>query len=109
MGPCEVPRPKVIFAMVLSGYRLSRFLSTRNLQSREQPAGVVLEDISSIFLGERLDRIDQRLDVVERLSGLRIGCRSRAGILGSEHYVLAARNAQQQLERLARVQARIEV
>ena len=58
---------------------------------------------------KRLDRIDQRLNIVKGLAGFRIGSRSRARILGSEHHVLAARDAQQQLERLARVQASIEV
>ena len=51
----------------------------------------------------------KRLNIVKRFPGFGIRSRSRARILGSEHDVLAAGDAQQQLERLARVQAGIEI
>src|SRR5580704_1334043 len=100
MGPCEVPSPKVIVAMVLSRNGLSRVLSPRDSQPREQPPGVLFEDVAAVFIAERLDRVDQRFNIVEWLPGFRIGSRSRARVLGSEHHVPAARDPQQQLERL---------
>ena len=84
-------------------------MRSRDFQSRKQPARVVLENVSAVFVGERLDCVYQRFNIVKRFAGFRIWSRSRAGIFGPEHYVLAACDAQQQLKRLARVQTSIEV
>src|SRR5579872_2497807 len=94
MGPCDVPSPKVMRATA-SPPGSRGFLSDGNAGAREQAAGVLLENIAAVLIGEGFDGIDQRLDVVEALAGG--GVRSRPGtrIFRAKQDVRAANQAEQ--------------
>ena len=80
-----------------------------DLQAREKPPGILFEDIGPVLSGKKLDGVEQGLDVVEALAGLRIRGRSRARILGAEKNAVAAHHSNQHLQRLLRMQARIVI
>src|SRR3954454_19291506 len=68
-------------------------------EGREQRAGVVDVDRPGVGVRQKVDLVDDRLEVVEVVPGVRVHGRATAGPLGAEHHPLGPDDLEQQFQR----------
>src|SRR6266702_7835109 len=72
-----------------------------------QLSRIQLEDISFVGFAQKVEALDEGLEVVHRAVGARIDRRAGAGALGPEHAIVRADDLEQQLQRLRGIEAGI--
>src|SRR5665213_2643071 len=99
-------RKPVVFLDCEGGADAAR--AALGFEAREQALGVLLEDALLLLVGQPLDALDRRLDVVVRLAGDGVFPRTAAGAFGAEDAPVGSDDVEEQIERLLVVDARIE-
>src|SRR5438477_8707221 len=70
-----------------------------------QLSRIQLEDIPVVGFAQKVEALDEGLEVVHRAVGARIDRRAGAGALGPEHAIVRADDLEQQLQRFRGIEA----
>ena len=92
--------------MITAGY--GRRPPPSGRRELEQRPGVLLVDRVAVGVGEPVDLLDEDLDVIEPTAVGGVAHRTSAGLLRAEQAAIDPDGLEQQLDRVLRVQARVE-